>query len=98
MTDEFRLAPVDRLSADRLAASGLRPALVDTRGSVYGEEAPANDDFDAWIQACWRGFHSESLDEKRLASMRASLGYRRALGVYDDSLPAEQPARWPVAT
>ena len=98
MTDDFRLSPVDQLSADSLAAEGLRAALVDTRGSVYGEEPPANAEFDAWIQACWRGFHSETLDEKRLASLRSSLGYRRALGVYDDSLPAEQPARWPVGT
>ncbi len=98
MTDDFRLAPVDQLSADRLAASGLRAALVDTRGTTYGEEPPANPEFDAWTQAGWRGFHSDVMDEKRLASLRASYGYRRVLGVYDDALPAEEPARWPVGT
>ena len=38
------------------------------------------------------------MDEKRLAALRASYGYRRVLGVYDDALPAEEPARWPVGT
>jgi len=98
MTDDFRLVPVDPTAAERLAASGLRAALVDTRGATYGEQPPDNPEFDAWTQAGWRGFHSEVLDEKRLASFRASLGYRRTLGVYDDALPAEEPARWPVGT
>ena len=98
MTDDFRFAPVDQTSADRFAASGLRAALVDTSGAVYGEEPPANPEFDAWLQAGWRGFHSDVLDENRLASFRAGYGYRRILGVYDDALPLEEPARWPVGT
>ena len=48
MTDDFRLVPVDQVSAERLAASGLRAEVVDTRGLVYGEEPPANPEFDAW--------------------------------------------------
>jgi predicted acetyltransferase len=98
MTDDFRLAPVDPVAAKRLAAVGLRYELVDTQGQVYGQESPANAPYDAWTQAAWRGFHSELIDEKKLAMFRAALGYRRTVGVYDDAQPGEEPAQWPVGT
>lgn len=77
--------PVDRTSADRLAADGLRLGLVDTADP---------ESFGAWVQAELRGFHHPAPTEERLAAVLQSSAGRRTTAVWDD----ESDPAVPVAT
>ena len=77
MSTDYRTAPLDATSAERLAATGLRYALVDTAD----REA-----FSAWLQADMRGFHVARLNEELLEKNLEGLAYRRTTGVFDDRL------------
>jgi predicted acetyltransferase len=77
MSTDFRTAPIDATSAERLAAAGLRLDLVDTAD----REA-----FSAWLQADMRGFHAGRLNDELLEKNLAGLAYRRTTGVFDDGL------------
>jgi len=83
----FATAATDATSVARLAEAGLRYALVDT-----GDPAAFAD----WLRADDRGFLQPSRDEKQYEVSRAGIGYRRTIGVYDDSLTVD--AAVPVAT
>ncbi|MCU1422924.1 MAG: family N-acetyltransferase [Microbacteriaceae bacterium] len=83
MTSEFRTAPIDKTSAERLAAVGLRLGLVDTEDRAG---------FEAWLQADFRGFHSAPLTEELLPANLEGLAYRRTTGVWDErALHAASP-------
>ncbi|MFC0681819.1 GNAT family N-acetyltransferase [Lysobacter korlensis] len=77
MSTDFRTAPLDATSAERLAAAGLRYALVDTAD---------RDAFSAWLQADMRGFHVARLNDELLEKNLEGLAYRRTTGVFDDAL------------
>jgi predicted acetyltransferase len=77
MSTDFRTAPIDATSAERLEAAGLRYGLVDT------EDREA---FAAWLQADMRGFHSGRPNHEELERQIAGLAYRRTTGVFDDRL------------
>ncbi|CAN5438571.1 GNAT family N-acetyltransferase [soil metagenome] len=83
----FTTAPVDATSAVRLADAGLRYALVDTSDPVA---------FADWLRADDRGFLGPVRDDKQYEPGRVGIGYRRTIGVYDDSLTVD--AAVPVAT
>lgn len=80
---DFRLTPVDSISAERLAGDGLALTLIDT--TRLGEPGPDRDAYDEWLQVGWRGFHEGRLDEEGLAWTRGAIGYRRTLGVVDSA-------------
>ena len=84
---DFKTAPEDPTSVKNLAERGLRYALVDT------EDRAA---FGAWLHADDRGFLQATRSDEQLNPTAAGLGYRRTIGVYDDTLTAD--AAWPVAT
>jgi predicted acetyltransferase len=77
VSTDFRTAPIDPTSAERLDAAGLRLALVDTSD---------RDAFAAWLQADMRGFHAGRLNDDLLEANLNGLAYRRTTGVFDDGL------------
>lgn len=82
---EFRAAPVDPASDERLGESGLRYRLV-----------PADDAaFPAWLQVVTRGFQDAERTDAQIEATRERSRYRRNTGVYDPSAPM---ADSPVAT
>jgi predicted acetyltransferase len=78
--------PADPASAEALARQGLRLAAVD-RGDTAALRP--------WIEAVSRGFHESQPTEERATELLADIGYRRVLGVWDDTLPEPDV---PVAT
>ncbi len=83
----FATAEVDATSAARIADGGLRYALVDTSDPAV---------FADWLREDDRGFLQPIRDEAQYEVGRAGIGYRRTIGVYDDTLTAD--AAVPVAT
>ena len=83
----FTTAVPDATSVARLADAGLRYALVDTSDPAAWAD---------WLRADDRGFLQPTRDEKDFEISRAGIGYRRTIGVYDDSLTVD--AAVPVAT
>ena len=83
---EYAKAPIDALSAERLAAQGLGFALVDTANS----EA-----LTSWLQAENRGFHGGRLSQAKLDVQLPHIAHRRTTGVWD---PDAADALSPVAT
>src|SRR5215218_11282255 len=77
MSTDFRTAPIDATSAERLAEAGLRLSLVDTSDRKA---------FGAWLQADMRGFHAGRLNDELLEKHLEGLAYRRTTGVFDDQL------------
>lgn len=73
---DFLHAPADPTSVTNLAAQGLRYAVVDT-----GDDAA----FGAWLHADDRGFLQASRSDEQLRPSIAGIGYRRTIGVYDES-------------
>ena len=86
MSYEYAKAPIDALSAERLAAQGLDFALVDTADS----EA-----LTFWLQAENRGFHGGRLPQAKLDVQLPHIAHRRTTGVWD---PDAADAASPVAT
>ena len=86
MSYEYAKAPIDVLSAERLAAQGLEFALVDTADS----EA-----LTSWLQAENRGFHGGRLPQAKLDAQLSHVAHRRTTGVWDPDAP---DAASPVAT
>jgi predicted acetyltransferase len=83
---EYATAPIDALSAERLAAQGLEFALVDTSD----REA-----LTAWLQVENRGFHGARLSQAKLDAQLPHVAHRRTTGVWD---PDSADAASPVAT
>lgn len=86
MTSDYLDLPIDVRSADRLAARGLRFALVDA------DDKPV---FAAWSQAVSRGFHGEVMTEEKVEQLRTTSTGKRISGVWDDT--GADPST-PVAT
>lgn len=86
MTYEYAEAPIDALSAERLAAQGLDLALVDT-----GDSAALT----MWLQAENRGFHGGRMTKAKLDVQLPHIAHRRTTGVWD---PDAADAISPVAT
>ncbi|MES2092595.1 MAG: GNAT family N-acetyltransferase [Actinomycetota bacterium] len=86
MNDEYAAAPIDVLSAERLAAKGLDLALVDTTDVTA---------FTAWLQAENRGFHGGRMPQSKLDRQLPLIAHRRTTGVWDPDSP---DAASPVAT
>jgi predicted acetyltransferase len=84
---DFKIAPADPTSVARLAERGLRYAVVDTADAAA---------FATWYRAANRGFLQSERTDEQVTRTGEGIGYRRTIGVYDDSLPAQ--ADWPVAT
>lgn len=90
--EDFTRFPIDETSKAKLAESGLRYETLDASDAAG---------FAAWARADLRGFLAAEPSEKHLEGMRASLGYRRTTGVWDDSAPqADEPvattSSWPA--
>ena len=83
----FKTVAADATSVADLAAQGLRYAVVDTN-----DEAA----FGAWLHADDRGFLQASRSDEQVKRTADGIGYRRTIGVYDDTLAAQ--AGWPIAT
>jgi predicted acetyltransferase len=83
---EYAKAPIDALSAERLAAQGLDFALVDTSD----REA-----LTTWLQVENRGFHGGRLSQAKLDAQLPHIAHRRTAGVWD---PDSADAASPVAT
>ncbi len=83
---EYAAAPIDALSAERLAAKGLALALVDTSDVTA---------FSAWLQVENRGFHGGRLPQPKLDSQLPLIAHRRTTGVWD---PESADPASPVAT
>jgi len=89
---DFVAEPIDRTSADALAAQSLRLALVDTADHAA---------FTAWYQADSRGFYGSRLTDAQLAVRFEHAAYRRTTGVWDagsaDPLtPVATVSAWPT--
>lgn len=84
--EDFARHPIDPTSKAKLAEAGLRYATLDTSDPAA---------FSAWARADLRGFLAPEPSEKSLEGMRASLGYRRTTGVWDETAPLAQE---PIAT
>jgi predicted acetyltransferase len=90
---EFAKVPIDEVSAQSLAARGLRLGLVDTT------DTPG---FEAWLRADLRGFHLPESSAEGMAREIAGLANRRTTGVWDDttldpSVPVGTVSSWPVS-
>ena len=85
LIERQHVAPVDPVSADRLAASGLELQRVPNDG----------DAFDGWYQAVRRGFLEPEPNRTQLDATRDAWQARRLIGVIDPNGPF--PA-WPVGT
>ena len=75
-SQSFLTAPIDLRSEQRLAASGLRFALVDTNDPAALE---------TWMQAESRGFHEARITRAKLDVLLPAVKNRRTTGVWDDS-------------
>ncbi|MEV8213154.1 GNAT family N-acetyltransferase [Leifsonia sp. NPDC077715] len=88
---DFRTAPLDDTSAQALAATGLRYALVDAADA---------DALDGWTRADFRGFHGRRPSPEQLAGARENFAPRRNTGVYDDAGATTDPVgtvnTWPA--
>ncbi|MGH1550525.1 GNAT family N-acetyltransferase [Leifsonia poae] len=88
---DFRTAPLDDTSAQALAATGLRYALVD---------ASDTEALDGWTRADFRGFHGRRPSPEQLAGARENFAPRRNTGVYDDAGATTDPVgtvnTWPA--
>jgi len=88
---DFRTAPLDDTSAQALAATGLRYALVDAA------DAEA---LDGWTRADFRGFHGRRPSAEQLTEARENFAGRRNTGVYDDQGATADPVgtvnTWPA--
>jgi predicted acetyltransferase len=73
---DHKTQPIDALSADALAAGGLRLDLLDTTDDVL---------FEKWLQADTRGFHGPRFGEQTAKEWMAGTADRRTTGVWDDS-------------
>ena len=92
MGSDFLHAPIDPVSGERLADSGLRVGLVDT------EDRAA---FAAWLHANMRGFHDGRASDELLTAHLDGLADRRATGVWDEgsddvASPVATVASWPA--
>lgn len=90
--EDFARHPIDPTSRAKLAEAGLRYATLDTSDAAA---------FGAWARSDLRGFLAPEPSEKHLEGMRASLGYRRTTGVWDETAPlADEPiatvSSWPA--
>ena len=90
---EYLTAPIDPTSAERLAASGLELATVDTSDRAA---------FGRWFQAEARGFHDTTLPDKSVDEKLPGLAHRRSTGVWDSTAadaasPVATVSSWPVA-
>ncbi|NNC13015.1 GNAT family N-acetyltransferase [Planctomonas sp. JC2975] len=83
---DTRRLPLDRISSDALAASGLRYGLVD------GSDRDA---LAAWDEADSRGFHDRRPDPEAITEHSQHVAHRRITGVWDDGIPDPHV---PVAT
>jgi predicted acetyltransferase len=83
---DARTLPLDRQSAESLAANGLRLDLVDTTD---------RDAVAAWDEADHRGFHDRRPEQQTIDQHLRHTAYRRTSGVWDDSIPEPEI---PVAT
>lgn len=83
---DAKSAPLDRVSADRLAADGLELRLVDT------DDVAA---YDKWLFAVNRGFLGPIAPDADAERNRQSMAYRRTTGVYD---PTAADPDIPIAT
>jgi len=80
---EYAKAPLDALSAERLAAQGLDFALVDTSD----REA-----LTTWLQVENRGFHGGRMSQAKLDAQLPHIAHRRTAGVWDpDSVDPASP-------
>jgi predicted acetyltransferase len=86
VTYEYAEAPIDALSAERLAAQGLDFSLVDTAD----REA-----LTTWVQAENRGFHGTRMSQEKLDVQLPHIAHHRTTGVWD---PDAADAASPVAT
>ena len=86
MSYEYAKAPIDALSAERLAAQGLDFALVDTADRAA---------LATWLQAENRGFHGGRMPQEKLDRQVPRIAHRRTTGVWD---PDAVDAASPVAT
>ncbi|CAN5521340.1 GNAT family N-acetyltransferase [soil metagenome] len=83
MDYEYAKAPIDALSAERLAAQGLDFALVDTADTAA---------LTTWLQAENRGFHGGRMPQEKLDAQLPHITHRRTTGVWDpDAADAESP-------
>lgn len=90
-TEPHLTLSIDPTSAARLAEGGLHMVVVDTSDAAA---------FEAWLQAEVRGFHEADAPAAELARLRDGLGYRRTVGVYDDTTrhpetPVATVSTWP---
>ena len=93
MSSEHLSLPIDPVSADRLATSGLRMELVDTSDRVA---------FATWIQAEARGFHDARMSPAIIDEHLVRINNRRSTGVFDTSaaeptVPVATVSSWPTA-
>jgi predicted acetyltransferase len=86
VTQDHNSLPIDAESAQRVAAAGLRFALVDTSDAVA---------FDSWMQADSRGFHGAKLSDEELAWWREGIGDRRTSAVLDGDEVVATVNAWP---
>jgi predicted acetyltransferase len=71
---EYAKAPIDALSAERLAAQGLDLALVDTSDNAA---------LAAWLQAENRGFYGDRMAQEKIDRQVPLIAHRRTTGVWD---------------
>lgn len=88
----FLTTPIDSRSEQRLAANGLRFALVDTNDPVALE---------IWLQAESRGFHESRITRAKLDVLLPAVKNRRTTGVWDESSadaasPVSTICTWPM--
>ncbi|GAB3041300.1 GNAT family N-acetyltransferase [Parafrigoribacterium mesophilum] len=76
MSSDYRTHPVPAAPANRLAGTGLRLGLVNTKDSAA---------FSAWLEAVSRGFHDRHPSQDALAAQLLTRADRRTTGVWDDS-------------
>lgn len=74
----FLVAPLDEVSRERLATTGLEPRLV----TIDDAEGYAR-----WLQIVARGFLDAERSDDEIAASRERGGYRRMTGIYDPSAP-----------
>lgn len=86
MIYDYAEAPIDALSAERLAAQGLDLALVDSADIAV---------LSTWLQAENRGFHGSRMSQEKLDRQVPRIAHRRTTGVWD---PDAADASSPIAT
>lgn len=86
MGHDYLDLPIDSTSREGLAADGLRLELLDSSDKQA---------YAAWSRAESRGFHNSIESDEAIEQRRGYVTARRAVGVFDDSLPVPEE---PVAT